>query len=82
MTAMQPRFSRRSIALAVALASVASLAIGVHAGLSTRALNAAKAIATGQSGDAENKASRIALETVIIPTPTHHSLKRSTMRGC
>lgn len=61
MTAMQPRFSRRSIALAVALASVASLAISVHAGLSTRALNAAKAIATGQSGDAENKASRIAL---------------------
>ena len=61
MTAMQPRFSRRSIALAVALASVASLAISVHAGLSTRALDAAKAIATGQSGDAENKASRIAL---------------------
>jgi uncharacterized caspase-like protein len=61
MIAMQPRFSRRSIALAVALASVASLAIGVHAGLSTRALDAAKAIATGQSGDAENKASRIAL---------------------
>lgn len=61
MTAMQPRFSRRSIALAIALASVASLAIGVHAGLSTRALDAAKAIATGQSGDAENKASRIAL---------------------
>jgi uncharacterized caspase-like protein len=61
MTAMQPRFSRRSIAIAVALASVASLAIGVHAALSTRALDAARAIATEQSGDAEKKASRIAL---------------------
>src|SRR5260370_19929067 len=61
MTAMQPRFSRRSIAIAVALASVASLAIGVNAALSTRALDAARAIATEQSRDAEKKASRIAL---------------------
>jgi hypothetical protein len=61
MTAMQPRFSRRSIAIAVALASVASLATGVHAALSKRALDAAKAIATEQGGDAEKKASRIAL---------------------
>ena len=61
MTAMQPRFLRRSIAIAAALASVASLAIGAHAALSRRALGAAKAIATEQSGDAEKKASRIAL---------------------
>jgi uncharacterized caspase-like protein len=61
MTAMQPRFSRRSIAIAVAWASVAWLAIGVHAALSKQALDAAKAIATEQSGDAEKKASRIAL---------------------
>jgi uncharacterized caspase-like protein len=61
MTTMQPRFSRRSIAIAAALASVASLAIGAHAALSKRALDAAKAIATEQSGDAEKKASRIAL---------------------
>jgi hypothetical protein len=61
MTAMQPRSSRRSIAIAVALASVASLAIGVLAAFSKRALDAAKAIATEQSGDAEKKASRIAL---------------------
>lgn len=58
---MQPRFSRRSIAIAVAWASVASVAIGVHAAFSKRALDAAKAIATEQSGDAEKKASRIAL---------------------
>jgi hypothetical protein len=58
---MQPRSSRRSIAIAVALASVASLAIGVHAAFGKRALDAAKAIATEQSGDAEKKASRIAL---------------------
>ncbi len=61
MTAMQPRFLRRSIAIAAALASVASLAIGAHAALSRRALGAAKAIATEQSGDAEKNASRIAL---------------------
>jgi uncharacterized caspase-like protein len=61
MTAMQPRFSRRSIAIAVALGSVASLAIGVHAAPSTRALDAAKAIPAEQSGNAEKKASRIAL---------------------
>src|SRR5258708_31657783 len=61
MTAMLPRFSRRSIAIAVAWASVASLAIGVHAALSKQALDAAKDIATEQSGDAEKKASRIAL---------------------
>jgi len=61
MTAMLPRFSRRSIAVAVAWASVASLAIGVHAALSKQALDGAKDIATEQSGDAEKKASRIAL---------------------
>jgi len=60
MTAMQPRFSRRSIAIAVVLGSVASPAIGVYAALSTRALDAAKAIPTEQSGDAE-KIARIAL---------------------
>ena len=61
MPPMQPRFARRSIAIAVALAGVASLAIGAHATLSKGALDAAKAIATEQSGDAEKKAQRIAL---------------------
>jgi uncharacterized caspase-like protein len=61
MTAMQPRFSPRSIAIAAVLASVASLAIGAHAALSKRASDAAKAIATEQRSDAEKKASRIAL---------------------
>ena len=40
---------------------MASLAIGAHAALSKRALDAAKVNATKQSGDAEKKASRIAL---------------------
>ena len=61
MPAMEPRFARRSIAIAVALASVASLAIGAHAALSKGGLDAAKAIATEQSGDAQKKAHRIAL---------------------
>jgi hypothetical protein len=47
MTAMQPRFSRRSIAITVALASMASLAIGAHAALSERALDAAKEFRQG-----------------------------------
>ena len=61
MPPMQPRFARRSIAIAVALAGVASLAIGAHAALSKGALDAANAIATEQSGDTEKKAQRIAL---------------------
>ncbi|MDB5610758.1 MAG: caspase family protein [Bradyrhizobium sp.] len=40
---------------------MASLAIGVHAAPSTRALDAAKAIPAEQSGNAEKNASRIAL---------------------
>src|SRR5882672_9743192 len=61
MTARPLRISGRSIAIAVALGSVASLAIGVHAAPSTRALDAAKAIPAEQSGNAEKRASRIAL---------------------
>ena len=38
-----------------------SLAIGAHAALNKRALDAAKAIATGQNSDAASKASRLAL---------------------
>jgi uncharacterized caspase-like protein len=61
MNLTQLRISRRSIALAVALFGMVSLAIGAHAALNKRALDAAKAIATEQSEDAARKTSRIAL---------------------
>jgi uncharacterized caspase-like protein len=61
MNVRQLRISRRPIAIAVTLAGVASLAIGPHAALSMRALDAAKAIAIEQSGGAVKKASRVAL---------------------
>jgi uncharacterized caspase-like protein len=53
--------SRRSISIAAALAGMVSLAIGAHAALSMRALDAAKAIATEQSAAAGKYVSRIAL---------------------
>jgi hypothetical protein len=53
--------SRRSLAIAAALVGMVSLAIGAHAALNKRSLDAAKAIATEQSGDTARKASRIAL---------------------
>jgi len=55
------RLSRRSITTAAALVGVLSLAIGAHAALNMRALDAAKAIATEQSGDAVKQAPRLAL---------------------
>jgi uncharacterized caspase-like protein len=64
MTAMNGtplRLSRRSTAIAAALALTVSLAIGAHAALNKRALDAAKAVATEQGGDAARKESRIAL---------------------
>src|SRR5260370_8568871 len=61
MNVGQLRISRRPIAIAATLAGMASLAIGAHAALSMRALDAAKAIATEQSGGAVKKASRVAL---------------------
>ena len=57
-----PQFlSRRSITIAVALTGVVSLAIGAHAALSMRALDAAKAIATEQDNPAAKHTSRVAL---------------------
>jgi uncharacterized caspase-like protein len=53
--------SRRSLAIAAALVGMVSLAIGAHAALNKRSLDAAKAIATEQGGDVAKKASRIAL---------------------
>jgi uncharacterized caspase-like protein len=61
MKATPLRISRRSLTIAAALAGVVSVAIGAHAALSLRALDAAKAIATEQAGPAARASSRIAL---------------------
>ena len=55
------RISRRSVTVAAALVGLVSLAIGAHAALNKRSLDAAKAIATEQNLDATAKASRVAL---------------------
>ncbi len=53
--------SRRSVAVATALVGMVSLAIGAHAALNMRALDAAKAVATEEADTAANRPSRIAL---------------------
>jgi uncharacterized caspase-like protein len=62
MNVSQPSLSRRSIAIAAAaLVGVVSLAIGAHAALNMRALDAASTAAVEQSADTGRKASRVAL---------------------
>ena len=61
MNVTQLRISRRSITVAAALVGMVSLAIGAHAALNKRSLDAANAIAAEQSVDASKKPSRIAL---------------------
>src|ERR1700735_5687195 len=62
MSLSEFRISRRSVAIAAVLVGMVSLAIGAHAALNMRALDAAKATASEQAGDsAKNKPSRIAL---------------------
>jgi len=61
MNVAQLRISRRSITVAAMLACVVSLAIGGHAALSMRALDAAKAVAGEQAIEAGKGVSRIAL---------------------
>src|SRR5207244_12668926 len=61
MNLRQLRISRRSLTIAAALACVVSLAIGAHAALNKRALDAAKAIATEQSDDASKRVAKVAL---------------------
>ena len=63
MNLQQLRISRRRVTIAAAaLVGVVSLAIGAHAALNKRALEAAKAIAAEQAGDVVvKKGSRIAL---------------------
>jgi uncharacterized caspase-like protein len=53
--------SRRTIAIAAAMIGTVSLAIGAHAALSLRALDAAKAVATEQGTDNARRVSRLAL---------------------
>ena len=60
MNVTQLCFSRRSLTVAAALVGVVSLAIGAHAALNMRALDAAKAVEAEQTG-ALKGASRIAL---------------------
>jgi uncharacterized caspase-like protein len=61
MNVRQLLLSRRSLTTAAALACVVSLAIGAHAALNMRALDAAKAIATEHDAAAAGRPSRIAL---------------------
>ena len=53
--------SRRSIAVVAGLVGMVSLAIGAHAALNKRALDAAKAIDSEQAAEAAGKPSRLAL---------------------
>src|SRR5713101_7066683 len=61
MNVRQLRISRRTVTIAAALAGVVSLAIGAHAALNKRSLDAAKAIATEQNSDSSKQTSRLAL---------------------
>jgi uncharacterized caspase-like protein len=61
MTARQPSFSRRSVAIAAALVGTVSLAIGAHAALNKRALDAATAISTDHGAESAKKGARLAL---------------------
>lgn len=61
MNVRQLDISRRSIALAAALVGTVSLAIGAHAALNMRALDAAKAVTTDQVTGSVGQTSRLAL---------------------
>jgi uncharacterized caspase-like protein len=62
MTVMKvPHISRRTLAMAAALTATVTLAIGAHAALNLRALDAAKAIGTAQGSALTKKVSRVAL---------------------
>ena len=61
MNVAQLRISRRSVTIAAALFGVVSLAIGAHAALNKRALDAARAGAAEQISETAKKASKIAL---------------------
>ena len=57
----QLHISRRTLAIAAALMATVSLAIGAHAALNLRALDAAKAVGTDLGSSVTRKTSRVAL---------------------
>src|SRR5713101_9436381 len=61
MNVRQLRISRRTVTIAAALVGVVSLAIGAHAALNKRALDAAKAISTELDASSVKRISRLAL---------------------
>ena len=61
MNISQLHISRRTLTVAAALVGVVSLAIGAHAALNKRALDAAKAISTEQDASSVKRISRLAL---------------------
>lgn len=61
MNLTQARITRRPVTIAIALVGLVSLAIGAHAALNKRALDAAKAIGTEQTGAIGKGAARVAL---------------------
>jgi uncharacterized caspase-like protein len=61
MNVRQFSISRRPIAVAAVLIGMVSLAIGAHAALNKRSLDAARAVASAQSVDTTARPSRIAL---------------------
>jgi uncharacterized caspase-like protein len=61
MNLTQLRISRRPVTIAVAMLGLVSLAIGAHAALNKRSLDAAKAIGTEQTGSIGKGAARVAL---------------------
>ena len=61
MNFKQLHISRRSVAIAAALVGTVSLAIGAHAALNSRSLDAAKAVTTEQAEFVAKKGSRLAL---------------------
>src|ERR1700749_4062465 len=61
MRVPQLHISRRTMAIAVAFVATVSLAIGPHAALNLRALDAAKAVATDEGTSSARKVTRVAL---------------------
>jgi len=61
MTARQPSFSRRSLAIAAVVVGTVSLAIGAHAALNKRALDPVNPVATAPGVDAAKPSAKLAL---------------------
>src|ERR1700753_2136587 len=61
MTARQPSFSHRSVAIAAALIGTVSLAIGAHAALNKRTPDAASVIATEPGAETAKTGTKLAL---------------------